>query len=322
MAAPTNKEKLLIQVLRKIPIFNGLAPTQVKKILGLCQHKSYKPGERVFESGSRPDEMFILLSGELAIITPEGLRVATILPVTTIGEMGVITGQPRVASVEVTKTGALFTIQKAQFDAILREDQDMQAKVFRAIIGVLSGKLSNDNVRLRDYQMERARYEGRIAVLQRRLKGNQSRVAIALDMAAAKTGMDREELNLHVEDQVKDLIPRVLIVDDEAEFRLLVKDALPGFDVVEAENGRQALDVVQEVKLDLVITDIKMPVLDGIKLLATLRAQFPGLKVLAASGYLDADDVCKHPFDGFVGKPLAPEPFQQLVEQTLSLPTG
>jgi CheY-like chemotaxis protein len=62
---------------------------------------------------------------------------------------------------------------------------------------------------------------------------------------------------------VKDLIPRVFIVDDEAEFRLLVKDALPGFDVVEAENGRQALDVVQEVKLDLVITDIKMPVLDG-----------------------------------------------------------
>ena len=115
--------------------------------------------------------------------------------------------------------------------------------------------------------------------------------------------MDREELNLHVEDQVKDLIPRVLIVDDEAEFRLLVKDALPGFDVVEAENGRQALDVVQEVKLDLVITDIKMPVLDGIKLLATLRAQFPGLKVLAASGYLDADDVCKHPFDGFVETP-------------------
>ena len=294
MAAPTNKEKLLIQVLRKIPIFNGLAPTQVKKILGLCQHKSYKPGERVFESGSRPDEMFILLSGELAIITPEGLWVATILPVTTIGEMGVITGQPRVASVEVTKTGALFTIQKAQFDAILREDQDMQAKVFRAII----------------------------AVLQRRLKGNQSRVAIALDMVAAKTGMDREELNLHVEDQVKDLIPRVLIVDDKAEFRLLVKDALPGFDVVEAENGRQALDVVQEVKLDLVITDIKMPVLDGIKLLETLRAQFPGLKVLAASGYLDADDVCKHPFDGFVEKPLASEPFQQLVEQTLSLPTG
>jgi CRP-like cAMP-binding protein len=191
MATPTNKEKLLIQVLRKIPIFNGLAPTQVKKILGLCQHKQYKPGERICERGTKPDEMFILLSGELAIITAEGLKVATILPVTTVGEMGVITGQPRMASVEVTRAVSLFTIHKAQFDAVLGKDLDMQAKVYRAIIDVLSGKLSNDNVRLRDHQMERARFEGRISVLQRRLKGSESRAVIALDMAAQKTGMDR-----------------------------------------------------------------------------------------------------------------------------------
>lgn len=317
MATPTNKEQLLIQVLRKIPIFNGLSPSQVKKILALCQNKSYQPGERVCESGTKPDEMFVLLSGELAIITPEGLKVATILPVTTVGEMGVITGQPRVASVEVSKPSALFMIQKAQFDAVLRDDQDMQAKVYRAIIDVLSGKLSNDNVRLRDYQMEKARYEGRIAVLERRLKENQSRASIALDLAAERTGADRDELNLHVEEQVKDLIPRILIVDDEMEFRLLIKDALPGFDVVEAENGKQALEVVQEYKLDLVITDINMPELNGLQLLQNLRAQYPGLKVLATSGYVDAEEVRKHPFDGFVEKPLALAPFQQLVEQTL-----
>lgn len=320
MNNPTNKEKLLIQVLKKIPIFKGLAPTQVRKVLSLCQHKSYKPGDRVCESGTKPDEMFVLLSGEVAIITPEGLKVATILPVTTVGEMGVITGQPRVASVEATKPSALFTIQKGQFDAILRDDDDMQAKVFRAIIDVLSGKLSNDNVRLRDYQMEKARYEGRIAVLQRRLKENESRAAIALDLAADKTGQDRDELNLHVEEQVKDLIPRILVVDDEPEFRLLVKDALPGFDVVEADNGAQALDMVQEVKLDLVITDINMPEMDGLQLLEALRAQFPDLKVLAASGYLDSVEIQKHPFDGFIDKPLALEPFQRLVEQTLGTP--
>ncbi|HJP33855.1 MAG TPA: response regulator [Candidatus Latescibacteria bacterium] len=320
MVNPTSKEKLLIQVLRKIPIFKGLSPSQVKKILGLCQNKAYEPGEHVCDSGTKPDEMFVLLSGELAIITPEGLKVATILPVTTVGEMGVITGQPRVASVEVSKPSALFLIHKAQFDAVLRDDEDMQAKVFRAIIDVLSGKLSNDNIRLRDYQMEKARYEGRIAVLQRRLKENQSRAGIALDMAAHKTGTDREELNLHVEEQVKDLIPRILIVDDEADFRLLVKDALPGFDIVEAEHGRQALEMVQEVKLDLVITDINMPEMDGMQLLENLKAQYPDLKVLATSGYVEAEEVHKHPFDGFIEKPLSLEPFQLLVEQTLGQP--
>ncbi len=317
MATSTDREKLLIQALRKIPIFNGLAPTQVRKVLGLCHHRTYEPGERVCESGTKPDEMYVLLSGELAIITPEGLKVATILPVTTVGEMGVITGQPRVASVEVTRSGALFTIRKVQFDAILREDDDMQAKVFRAIIDVLSEKLSNDNVRLRDHQMEKARYEGRIAVLQRRIKEHESRAGIALDIAAQKTGMDRVELSLHVEDQVKDLIPRILIVDDEAEFRLLVRDALPGFDVVEAGHGKEALDMIREVKLDLVITDINMPEMDGVQLLENLRSQFPELKVLAVSGYLDADQVREQPFDGFIEKPLALEPFQRLVEQTL-----
>ena len=92
MAKDKGKEKLLIQVLKKIPLFKGLAPIQVRKVLSLCQHRTCKPGEKICESGTEPDEMYVLLSGEAVIITPEGLKVATILPVTTVGEMGVITG--------------------------------------------------------------------------------------------------------------------------------------------------------------------------------------------------------------------------------------
>jgi CheY-like chemotaxis protein len=316
MANPKNKEKLLIQVLRKIPIFKGLSPSQVKKILGLCNHQQYGPGDHVCESGTRPDEMYVLLSGELGIITPGGLKVATILPVTTVGEMGVITGQPRVATVEVTKPSALFTIQKPRFDALLRDDGDMEAKVYRAIIDVMSAKLSNDNVRLRDAQVERRRYEGRIAVLERRLKAQEQRTEAALELGAEKSGLDREVLALAVGEQVEDLVPRILVVDDEIEFRKLVVDALPAFEVVEAENGHQALEIVQAQTLDLVITDIKMPEMDGIQLLGSLRGQFPSLKVLGASGYLDRTELEGHAFDGIVEKPLSLEPFQQLVEQT------
>ena len=86
---------------------------------------------------------------------------------------------------------------------------------------------------------------------------------------------------------------------------------------MEAGHGKEALDVIQEVKLDLVITDINMPEMDGVQLLENLRSQFPELKVLAVSGYLDADQVRTQPFDGFIEKPLALEPFQRLVEQTL-----
>ena len=312
------KEKLLIQVLRKIPIFKGLSPSQVKKILGLCQHRQFEPGEKVCQSGTASDEMYILLSGEVAIVTPEGLRVATILPVTTVGEMGVITGQPRSATVEVTKPSAIFIIQKPTFDAALREESDMQVKVFRAIIDVLSGKLNNDNVRLRDYQMEKARHEGRIAVLDRKLEQQTRRASLAIAMAAESSSMDAQEIDLHISDQVKDLTPRVLVVDDEVEFRALVKDALPTFEVVEAANGVEALDVIQEETLDLVITDMKMPEMDGCQLLANIRSQFPSLWVIAVSGYLDAGEAHGYDFDGFVEKPLSLREFQHLVEEHMA----
>ena len=96
---PTNTGKLLVQVLRKILIFKGLSPSQVKKILGLCAHKLYKVRYELCRNNTPSDEMYILLSGELAVVTGEGIRVATILPVTTVGEMGVITGEPRSATV-------------------------------------------------------------------------------------------------------------------------------------------------------------------------------------------------------------------------------
>ena len=80
--------KLLVQVLRKIPIFKSLSPSQVKKILGLCVHKSYKLGSQICRSNTSSDEMYILLSGELIIVTAEGIRVATILPETTVARWG------------------------------------------------------------------------------------------------------------------------------------------------------------------------------------------------------------------------------------------
>ncbi|MFH1566435.1 MAG: response regulator [Gemmatimonadota bacterium] len=316
------KEKLLIQVLRKIPIFKGLSPTQVRKVLGLCQHRQHPPGAKVCQANSPSDEMYVLLSGELAVVTPEGLRVATILPVTTVGEMGVITGQPRSATVEVIRPSALLALQKGQFEAVLRQETDMQAKVFRAIIDVLAGKLNNDNIRLREHQMEKGRYEGRMAVLERKLEEQRQRTAIAIEMAAARSDQSVEEVELHIVDRVKDLVPRLLVVDDEAEFRALVKEALPAFEVLEAVSGKQALEIVEEAKLDLVITDIRMPEMDGLALLEALRARHPDLPVVATSGYLDREEVEGHGFDGFAGKPVSLAEFRDLVEDTMARRQG
>ena len=76
----------------------------------------------------------------------------------------------------------------------------------------------------------------------------------------------------------------VLVVDDSATMRDMVSYTLAtaGFDVVEAEDGVDALDLLGDGRVDLIVTDINMPRLDGIGLIQRLRGQdgFKGTPIL------------------------------------------
>lgn len=71
-----DKNKVLLQTLKKIPIFKGLSPSQVQKVLGLCQPRSCATGEVVCARGTNSDEMYILIAGELGVKGEEDLRLA------------------------------------------------------------------------------------------------------------------------------------------------------------------------------------------------------------------------------------------------------
>ena len=79
---------------------------------------------------------------------------------------------------------------------------------------------------------------------------------------------------------------RILVVDDEPNVRHVVRKTLEhaGFDVVEAEDGKVALDACRANAMDLVITDLFMPVMDGLELIVQLHEEFPDTKVVAISG--------------------------------------
>jgi CheY-like chemotaxis protein len=69
----------------------------------------------------------------------------------------------------------------------------------------------------------------------------------------------------------------LLLVDDEKEYRLLLKNLLTdeGWDVLTAEDGAQALQLLQRVRVDVIITDIYMPAIDGFRLHQAVRG-LPG----------------------------------------------
>jgi CheY-like chemotaxis protein len=86
-------------------------------------------------------------------------------------------------------------------------------------------------------------------------------------------------------------MPRVLIADDEESMRLLVARAIAmdGHEIVTAEDGAEALEILNRDNgaFDLLLTDIKMPVMDGIALALAVARDFPRLTVLMMTGFAD-----------------------------------
>ncbi len=83
--------------------------------------------------------------------------------------------------------------------------------------------------------------------------------------------------------------PRILVVDDEQAVRdLLVKTlSIADYDVDTAADGPSALDRLRAVEYDLLITDLKMPGMDGLSVIREARRQSPDLPIVIITGYLD-----------------------------------
>ncbi|SDO78191.1 two-component system, response regulator YesN [Paenibacillus sp. yr247] len=84
----------------------------------------------------------------------------------------------------------------------------------------------------------------------------------------------------------------VLIIDDEPWSREVVKrlgewERLQLFVVGEAEDGTEGLKQIEELKADIVVTDMRMPGIEGVELLKEMNKQFPTLKIIVMSGYDD-----------------------------------
>ncbi|MFZ0051089.1 MAG: response regulator [Desulfobaccales bacterium] len=80
---------------------------------------------------------------------------------------------------------------------------------------------------------------------------------------------------------------KILVADDEMSIRLLYSEELKeeGYEVYMASNGREALEMVEKIPLDLVILDIKMPEMDGIEALRQIKEKWPDLPVILSTAY-------------------------------------
>ncbi|MBD3380150.1 MAG: response regulator [Candidatus Omnitrophica bacterium] len=119
-------------------------------------------------------------------------------------------------------------------------------------------------------------------------------------------------------------MPRILIIDDNKEFRDLLRAALEreGHTVEEAADGEEGIKAYKQSIPDLVVTDMIMPVKEGLETMIELRKEYPDVKIIAVSGdgfeepmtYLDGAELLGGALRTFV-KPFNIEEFLQAVEE-------
>ena len=116
---------------------------------------------------------------------------------------------------------------------------------------------------------------------------------------------------------------RIMLVDDEEEVRKAMIRQMDweqlGFTVAgDAENGRDALEKLEQLEPDVVMTDIRMPYMDGLALTARIREKYPSVKILIFSGYDDfeyAQQAIKLHVTEYILKPVNSQELAEILQR-------
>ena len=114
----------------------------------------------------------------------------------------------------------------------------------------------------------------------------------------------------------------ILLVDDDPATRILLTRILrqPDYVFIEAEDGTQALDFLEKSGVDLIITDLRMPDLDGIGFAVRAHARWPHIPIVLMSGYFTeaAWKLDSEVFGGFIQKPINREILIRIIQRLLA----
>jgi two-component system chemotaxis response regulator CheY len=117
---------------------------------------------------------------------------------------------------------------------------------------------------------------------------------------------------------------RVMAVDDSPITRKMIKKALEpeGFEIIgEAGNGRDAVELYNKIKPDVITMDVTMPIMDGLQAAQVIKEQNPAQKIIMLSAMSDQDIVAEARAWGivhFCSKPFKPEEIVEKIIRVVS----
>jgi len=127
-----------LDLIRRVPLFAMLTPSQAESLAGAIQKRRFKRGEFLVEQGKRCESLYILLAGRVRVVVTDSrdreVILATMHPGDYVGEMSLIDQEPHSASVEAEVQTDALVLGGAEFNRCLSENATTMAAVLRGLV--------------------------------------------------------------------------------------------------------------------------------------------------------------------------------------------
>jgi HEAT repeat protein len=130
-----------ILALRRVPLFATLEPADLKRVAAIATEQLYPDGEILVEEGEDGDEMFVIVLGEVGVVSrsqPAEVEIARRRPGDYVGEMAILTRQPRVATLIARGDVRVLCLGQKEFEGLLRERPETSLTVIRVLCARLA----------------------------------------------------------------------------------------------------------------------------------------------------------------------------------------
>ena len=145
--------------LHSIPLFHGITEAHLAELMSACERLSVPAGQVLFEAGSEPRHLLLLVAGEVALREPSqasepaGASGASeprfrLSPIAPIGELGAVTGLARNTTAETTQPSEVLRIGVAELRHFFEKHGDVAFPFYHNLLGIVTDKVRRDAHRL------------------------------------------------------------------------------------------------------------------------------------------------------------------------------
>jgi CRP/FNR family cyclic AMP-dependent transcriptional regulator len=202
----TQESQSPLALLRSVPLFADLEESELERFSRVAVPRSFPAATRVFHEGDHSDACYIVRSGSFRVTREHSdgraITLATLSPGEVFGELAMLDGEVRSASVEALDDGELLALPAGEVRALLRRHPDTTVKLIAALVRRL--RAANERISRQSFQTVPSRVAGVLAqlVAEEGPPGNEGEVTIRMNQAdlAQLAGTSRESVSRFLAD--------------------------------------------------------------------------------------------------------------------------